>query len=155
MIKVKTNLIRQKQHTLSQKEVLIYAQYNKENHMNKKNAIKWLSEPASKDYSAAEAYLQLLYEPKKARLWTKKLKRAEMSQYAAKDLLRASGTSIAEIRAYDWTKQQQEIEQGTSLSPILVVRQENGGHLVVADGFHRLCAVFTADEQVAVPCKIV
>lgn len=123
--------------------------------MKKKAEIKWRSEPASKDYSAAETFLQLLYTPKKARLCATKLKRTEMSQYAAKDILRASGISFTDIRAFDWTKQQKEISQGTQLSPILIVRQENGGHLVVADGFHRLCAVFTLDQEMIVPCKIV
>ena len=27
--------------------------------------------------------------------------------------------------------------------------------LIVADGFHRMCSVFSADEQVTVPSKIV
>lgn len=123
--------------------------------MKKRAEIKWLGEPVSKDYSAAEMFLQLLYEPKKARLWAKKLKRAGMSQYAAKDILRASAIPITEIQAFDWTKQQEEIDQGTPLSPILIVRQENGGHLIIADGFHRLCAVFTSDQGINVPCKIV
>ncbi len=55
--------------------------------MNKKPDIKWMGEPASKDYGAAESFLQLLFEPKQARTWTRKLKRAEVTHYAAKDIL--------------------------------------------------------------------
>jgi hypothetical protein len=62
---------------------------------------------------------------------------------------------MAEIQAYDWTKQRQEMTNGTPISPILIVRQENGRHLIIADGFHRLCAVFVLDEEMKVPCKIV
>jgi hypothetical protein len=62
---------------------------------------------------------------------------------------------MPEIEAFDWSKQQKEIRQGEPLSPILLVRRENGGQLIIADGFHRMCAVFVADERVSVPCKIV
>jgi hypothetical protein len=124
--------------------------------MNKKKTdIQWLDEPAAKDYDAAQKFLELLYEPKKARSLVKKLKRAEMSAYAAKDILRASGTVLSDIQAFDWTKQQGEIRSGEPLSPILLVRGEDGSRLIVADGFHRMCAVFSTDEHVIVPCKIV
>jgi hypothetical protein len=121
----------------------------------KRDEVKWNEEPADKDYEAAENFLQLLYEPKKARRLTKKLQEAGMSAYAAKDILRASGTSLPEIQAFDWSKQQKEIGKGEPLSPILLVRQDGGERLIVADGFHRMCAVFIADEHVIVPCKIV
>lgn len=123
--------------------------------MDKNKNVKWLPEPASKDYDAAETFLELLYKAKKARRWAKELRRADVTEYAAKDILRASGTPIAEIQAFDWTKQRKEIESGTPLSPILLVRQDTGGHLIIADGFHRMCALFAADQEIAVPCKIV
>jgi hypothetical protein len=123
--------------------------------MKKKSAVKWLDEPAGKDYSAAESFLQLPYAPKLARVRVKELKRAQMSRYAAKDILRASATPISEIQAFDWTKQQDEIDKGAPLSPILLVRPEPGDRLIVADGFHRMCAVFAADQEIIVPCKIV
>ena len=68
---------------------------------NNKN-VKWLPEPASKDYDAAQTFLELLYKAKKARRWAKDLKRADVTEYVAKDILRASGTPIAEIQAFDW-----------------------------------------------------
>ena len=123
--------------------------------MKKKNAIKWLAEPTDKDYPAAESFLQLLYDAKTARAFTKKLRRADMAQFAAKDLLRASGTRIAQIQAYDWVTQHNEIEQGTPLSPLLLVRGKRPRKLIVVDGFHRLCAVFAVDQDMVVPCKIV
>ena len=70
--------------------------------MAKKLSIKWLSQPADKDYPAAESFLQLLFELKHAQTLVKKLRRASMSEFSAKDLLRASKTSIAQIQAYDW-----------------------------------------------------
>lgn len=123
--------------------------------MKKNIEVKWRKEPAASDYDGAEKFLQLLFEPKKAKLLVSKLKRAKISEYAAKDILRASGASMPEIEAFDWSKQQKEIRQGESLSPILLVRRENGAQLIVADGFHRMCAVFVADEKISVTCKIV
>ena len=63
--------------------------------------------------------------------------------------------AISEVQAFDWSKQQKEIAQGKPLSPILLVRQDNGGHLIIADGFHRMCALFAHDQEIKVPCKIV
>ena len=120
-----------------------------------KKEIKWLPEPAAADYDAAQSFLQLLYRSKKARRWAKALKRQEMSEYAARDIFRASGTPMSEVQAFDWSKQQKEIAQGKPLSPILLVRQDNGGHLIIADGFHRMCALFAHDQEIKVPCKIV
>ena len=123
--------------------------------MTGKKIVKWLPEPADKDYDAAQSFLQLLYNSKKARRWAKELKAKEITEYTAKDILRASGTPMSEVRAFDWSKQQKEIDEGKPLSPILIVKQDNGGHLIIADGFHRLCALFTNDQEVKVPCKIV
>ena len=122
--------------------------------MDKNKPVKWLPEPARKDYDAAETFLELLFKEKKARRWAKELMRGDITEYAAKDILRASGTLISEIQAFDWTKQQKEIESGTPLSPILIVRQDTGRHLIIADGFHRMCALFATDQEIRVPCKI-
>lgn len=122
--------------------------------MDQKVEIKWLPEPASDTYDSAKTFLELMYKPKKARRWVKRLKKAGVSEYAAKDILRASAIPIATVRAFDWKKQQDEIKQGDPLSPILLIRQNNGGPLIIADGFHRMCALFSTDQEVSVPCKI-
>ena len=123
--------------------------------MGKKKKVKWRPKPPGKDYSAAETFLQLIYQSKKARRWAKELRQAKMSEYAAKDILRASGTPMSEVQAFDWSKQQKAIDTGKPLSPILIVQRGNGGPLIIADGFHRLCALFANDQEIKVPCKIV
>jgi hypothetical protein len=35
------------------------------------------------------------------------------------------------------------------------VRDRANGKVVIADGYHRLCAVYTFDEDAWIPCKIV
>jgi hypothetical protein len=123
--------------------------------MNPVSDINWLSEPIEHDYGAAENFLQLFYKPKDCRAIVKKLRRAKMSTFSAKDILRASDASLAEIKLFDWSGTMQEITDGKALAPILLVRQDNGARLLVADGFHRMCALFVRDEQISVPCKIV
>jgi hypothetical protein len=123
--------------------------------MATKKKVKWLAKPAEDDYGAAENFLQLLFKPKKVRRWAKQLRQADVTEYLARDILRATGTSILEVQAFDWSKQQKEIDEGKCLAPILIVRQDNGGHLIIADGFHRLCALFAHDQEVKVQCKIV
>ena len=123
--------------------------------MDQKVEINWLPEPADDTYQAAKTFLQLMYRPKKARRWVKRLKEAEISKYAAKDILRASCTPMATIKAFNWEKQQEQIAKGDALSPILLIRQNDGGPLIIADGFHRMCALFSTDQEVSVPCKIV
>ena len=123
--------------------------------MNELSDINWLPEPVEHDYGAAENFLQLFYKPKVCRSLVKKLRRAKMTTFSANDILRAAGASLAEIKIFDWSAQMQQINDGTALAPILLVRQDNGAHLLVADGFHRMCALFVQDEQISVPCKIV
>jgi hypothetical protein len=121
----------------------------------KAKAIKWLPKPAEKDYPGAELFLNLLFGPKQASAYVKKLRKAAIAEFPAKDILRAADIAIDKVQAYDWARQHDEIRKGVPLSPLLLARRDNGGRLIVADGFHRLCAAFSADQEGLVPCKIV
>jgi hypothetical protein len=116
--------------------------------------INWLSSPIDSDYASAERYLSLLFKPRKCRKLLRKLRAAPMSEYPAKDILRASRTPMSEVAAFDWSRQQKQISEGKALGPILIVRQNDGSGLIIADGFHRMCALFAEDELIKVPCKI-
>ncbi|WP_036167812.1 hypothetical protein [Massilia sp. 9096] len=120
----------------------------------KETKINWLSSPVDSDYVSAERYLSLLFKPHKCRKLLRKLRAAPMSEYQAKDILRASRTPMSEVSAFDWDRQQQQIRDGEALGPILLVRQNDGSGLIIADGFHRMCALFAEDELIKVPCKI-
>jgi len=37
----------------------------------------------------------------------------------------------------------------------LLVRDSNLGKVVIADGYHRMCAVYSIDEDAWIHCKIV
>jgi disulfide oxidoreductase YuzD len=119
-----------------------------------KTKIKWLKEPQKHDYPAAEAYLSLILEPGAAKTVAGQLKSAEMREVAAKDIFRASGVSMPGIGNSHVEKDRTRIIRDEELSPLLLFRDANRHMLVIADGYHRLCAVYTFDEDAMIPCKI-
>ena len=116
--------------------------------------IKWRSEPEDHDYPAAQSYLSIMYSESVARAQAKKLKRAPVLQFKAKDIFRASGLPLLGISNSHVKKDQQKIEAGKQLSPLLLIRDSDHGKVIIADGYHRMCAVYTFDEDAVIPCKI-
>jgi hypothetical protein len=117
--------------------------------------IKWYSNPQEHDYPAAIAYLRLTFDSRLAKDYVKKLKRVEMAAFAAKDIFRASGLSLLGVSNSHVQKDRTQIILGNKLSPLLLLRDVKQGRLIIADGYHRLCAVYTFDEDAIIPCKIV
>jgi hypothetical protein len=120
-----------------------------------KQEIKWLDLPAEQDYTAAMSYLSLIYENKLAETFIDKLKFIGISNYKAKDLFRASNLSLLGISNSHVRKDARKIKTGEAISPLLLVRDKANGHVIIADGYHRLCAVYRVDEDALIPCKIV
>jgi disulfide oxidoreductase YuzD len=121
----------------------------------KKVQIKWLSEPEAHSYPAAQSYLSLLYKDSVTHSCVEKLKNASMTKYKAKDIFRASGLSLLGVSNAHVERDQEKIASGEALSPLLLVRDATLGKVVIADGYHRLCAIYPYDEDAVVPCKIV
>ena len=125
--------------------------------MSKKIEIKWLSEleeHEEHDYPAALSYLCLLFDERTANAHVNRLKRASISKFKAKDIFRASGLSLLGISNAHVEKDQQKILSGHELTPLLLIRDSVNGKVIVADGYHRLCAVYSYDEDAVIPCKI-
>ena len=123
--------------------------------MQKDLKIKWLDKPEEHDYPAAESYLKLLFDDKVVVSLLEKLKRSPMTAFKAKDIFRASGLSLLGISNSHVEKDLTKIRKGSGLSPLLLVRDGNGAKVIIADGYHRLCAVYSVDEDAMIPCKIV
>jgi hypothetical protein len=47
------------------------------------------------------------------------------------------------------------MRKGQGLAPLLLVRDEPNGTVVIADGYHRLCAVYEVDEDAVICCRII
>jgi disulfide oxidoreductase YuzD len=121
----------------------------------KKIKIKWLSESEEHDYPAAKSYLSLLFDESAAEAYIDQLKHASISEFKSKDIFRASGLSLLGISNEEVKKDQRKIESGEKLSPILLVRDSTHGKVIIADGYHRLCAIYSLDENAVIQCKIV
>lgn len=123
--------------------------------MGKEVEINWLSEPEDHDYPAAQSYLSLIYDEQTAANYVEKLRQAPIFEFKAKDIFRASGLSLLGISNSHMEKDRKKILSGHSLSPILLVRESGNGRVVIADGYHRMCSVYTFDEDAMIPCKII
>jgi hypothetical protein len=121
----------------------------------KKVEISWLREPEEQDYPAAKSYLSLVYQESVVGVHLKKLRRAPVTQFKAKDIFRASGLSLLGVSNEHVEKDQKKIAAGQKLSPLLLVRDPAHGKVIIADGYHRLCATYAYDEDAIIPCKIV
>jgi len=123
--------------------------------MAKKIKITWLVKPEAHDYPAACSYLTLLHDERTARRFVDRLKKAAMAEFKAKDIFRASGLSLLGVSNSHVKEDWKKIKSGCGVSPLLLVRDALNGKVVIADGYHRLCAVYSFDEDAVIPCKIV
>ena len=117
--------------------------------------IKWQAEPEDHNFPAAESYLTLLYDQDRVSDMIDRLKREKISRFKAKDIFRASQLSLLGVSNSHVEKDRKKISNGKELSPILLVRDRERGKVVIADGYHRLCAIYSIDEDALIPCKIV
>jgi hypothetical protein len=74
--------------------------------------------------------LHLILQPREAKKVVAKLKRSKIEEFAAKDIVRAANARLLPMTDSDVKKDRQLI-----------------------DGYHRLCAVYSLDEQAMIPAK--
>ena len=120
-------------------------------------AMKWLPKPEDHDYQAAEDYLSLIMSPKKAADYRQKLSAAQddITHRKAKDILRASQLALLGEDNKHVAADLRKAASGTALSPILLLRGGDEHPLIVADGYHRVCASYWIDENTDIPCVLV
>jgi hypothetical protein len=116
--------------------------------------IRWLRMPEDHDYTAARSYLSLLYDEPTSAVHVNKLKRAPMFKFQAKDIFRASDLFLLGVSNSHVKVDRKKIKSGKALSPLLLIRDPGNGKVIIADGYHRLCAVYSYDENAVIPCKI-
>ena len=99
--------------------------------------------------------MTLTFETAKAGRFVALLRRSRVTSFKAKDIFRASALSLLGISNAHVEKDRRKIAAGNKLSPLLLVRDAIRGRVIIADGYHRLCAVYGYDEEALIPCKIV
>lgn len=119
------------------------------------NEINWLKEPRESNYPAGISYLTLCFPEKKAKSLVRKLKQAKMTTFKAKDIFRASRLNLLGLQNRHVDANLAKIKSGEELSPILLVRDPLSNRVIIADGYHRLSAVYAQCEDADIPCKIV
>lgn len=118
-----------------------------------KREILWFPEPESHDYPAALSYLTLHFNEEIAASLVDRLRTAEMSEFKAKDVMRACELKPLDASNHHVRHNLKKISDGTPLSPILLVR--NDARLYIVDGWHRVNAVHELDEDAVIPAKII
>jgi hypothetical protein len=119
--------------------------------------VKWLDKPEKHDYQAAQDYLSLVMPVKDAADYRDKLSAgsAEVTTRKAKDILRASQLALLGQDNKHVASDLQKVSAGTTLSPILLIRGGAQHPLIIADGYHRVCASYWIDENTDIPCVLV
>ena len=119
--------------------------------------VKWLPKPEKHDFQAAEDYLSLIMPVKQAAEWRRKLAAArnDVTHRKAKDILRAGQLALLGEDNKHVASDLRKAASGMALSPILLLRGDDAHPLIVADGYHRVCASYWIDENTDIPCILV
>jgi hypothetical protein len=117
----------------------------------------WKADPDKHDYPAAASYLSLIAPDGLVEKLVKKLKKAPIAHYKAKDILRAAGLPLLDKTNPHVAADLDKIAAEQALSPVLLVRGDltHGEHAQIADGYHRVCASYHVDENTDIPCHLI
>jgi len=117
----------------------------------------WKTRPEPQDFPAAGNYLALLFSARDATALVRKLRKGKVVVHAGKDIFRASGLRLLPSDDPHVVNNLKKIARGKTLSPVLLIRGDGarGLPLVIADGYHRICAAYQHDYDEPVPCIIV
>jgi hypothetical protein len=121
-----------------------------------KPKLTWKKKPDAEDYDAARNFLSLLSSGTKCAKLMRALQNAKIVERAAKDLLRASKLPLLSRDDPHVDDDLKKIHKGKPLAPVLLVRGDlrDGNPLIVADGYHRICAICYYDENAPIPCRM-
>jgi hypothetical protein len=108
----------------------------------------WAADPEDHDFDAARDYLSLQHDPAVAESVVAALRETStVRSYKAKDILRASGLEPLGRKNFHVDADLAKVAKGKMLPPVLLVRDVQRHVLVIADGFHRVCASKLLDES--------
>ena len=117
-------------------------------------SITWQDDANPDDYEAAGHYLALVDNQKNIDKTLADLKAGTIVEYKATDLLRAAQLIVPKADDRPTREQIKKIRHGEPVSPVLLVRVPALRKVIVADGFHRICAAYRIDPDVVLHCKL-
>jgi hypothetical protein len=122
-----------------------------------RDRVRWRKQPEAKDFAAAAAYLKLILPSRKVTATVARLRRAPTVQQPPKNVERASGLKLLPADDPEVADKLKKLKKGQALSPVLLVRGSlvAGTPLIIADGYHRVCASYLVDQDAEIPCRLV
>jgi hypothetical protein len=116
--------------------------------------IKWLMEAKESNIAAAESYLILTCGHEESQRFVKKLKKANVESFAAKDILRAAEMKALPEDTEHVKKNMEKMKAGMDIGPVLLCRVKDRP-LIIADGLHRVSAAWHIAEDTIVEALVV
>ncbi len=118
--------------------------------------VKWLAKPEIHDYAAAVEFLSLTMPVARAKRIVSQLKKSPVSEFKAKDILRASRLQLLTKENHHVSHNLKKIDNGLAIPPVLLVRgiATSDVALLIADGYHRVCAIESLNEDLPIRCQI-
>ncbi len=122
-----------------------------------KHIAKWGPRPGTSEFDGALRYLSLQFNQSVARRLVAKARRTARSEHVAKDILRASNLLLLPTDERHVSENLKKIREGKPMAPVILIQGDlmSGRPLVIADGYHRMCAACHADEDTPVAVMLV
>jgi hypothetical protein len=116
----------------------------------------WKKKPEDEDFAGALHFLSLVLPAVKAKKLVQSLRKTKTIELAAKDLLRASNLPLLPRDEPHVDDDLKKIHKGKPLAPVLLLRGDisKGIPLLVADGYHRICAIWYYDDSAPIQSRI-
>lgn len=114
------------------------------------------AKPEAKDYAGAQDFLGLLFADDVAKALVAQLKKAPVVQLRVNDILRASRQGPADKDDPGVQSETKNIKDEVPLGPVLLIQGDRarGIFFTIADGYHRLSAMYHRDPSQMVPAQL-
>lgn len=116
--------------------------------------VRWLMQPKPHNYPAAASYLSLIYRQDVVDRIVEELRAVPITTFRVKDIVRACEQHMLTVANQHVADNIEKIQKGIELSPVLLVRIPSAHRVLIADGFHRVSALYLYNEDIDVPAKI-
>ena len=122
-----------------------------------KRIAEWAARPGNTEFEGALRYLSLQFSQALSRRLVSKARRAASTEHVAKDVLRTSRLPLLPTDERHVAENLKKIRKGKPIAPIIAIRGDlmSSRPLIIADGYHRMCAACHADEDTPVAVVLV
>jgi hypothetical protein len=122
-----------------------------------KTRVNWKPRPGKREVEGAFNYLSLQFPTAQAKRLVAGVRRGQRIERVAKDILRACNLPLLPTDELHVADNLKKIRKGKAIAPLILVQGDltRGVPLLIADGYHRVCATCHADEDAPVAAVMV